>query len=247
MAKKERIDKLLVARGLVENRAKAQALIMAGIVYADNIRLNKPGQQISDEINLAIKQKSHPWVSRGGVKLEHGLKCFSVSIKDKICIDLGSSTGGFTDVLLVNGAKKVYAIDVGKGQLDWRLRNDDRVVVMEGQNARYISEAEIPDIPSIIVCDASFIGLKKILPATLRLAAPNAELIALIKPQFEVGKGRVGKGGVVRDPRLHREVCCSISQWLSKEMGWKVLGVEQSPIEGPKGNIEFLICATQKL
>jgi len=242
---KQRLDKLLVSRGLVENRSKAQALIMAGMVYSNSTRLDKPGHQVSEDMILEIRKKAHPWVSRGGVKLAHGLRCFPLSVEGKICIDVGSSTGGFTDVLLHNGAEKVYAIDVGRGQLDWRLRNDRRVVVMEGINARYLTSSEVPDLPSVIVCDTSFIGLKTVLPAALNLAAPRAELVALIKPQFEVGKGRLGKGGVVRDPDLHLEVCNSISRWLSEEMGWNVFGIEQSPIKGPKGNIEFLIFANQ--
>ena len=247
MSGKQRVDKLLVSRGLVENRSKAQALIMAGMVYSNTTRVDKPGHQVSEDMILEIRKKAHPWVSRGGVKLAHGLQCFPLSVKGRICIDIGSSTGGFTDVLLYNGAEKVYAVDVGRGQLDWRLRNDKRVVVMEGTNARYLNASDVPDLPSVIVCDTSFIGLKTVLPAALNLAAPRAELVALIKPQFEVGKGRLGKSGVVRDPELHLEVCSSISRWLSEEMGWNVFGIEQSPIKGPKGNIEFLIFANQIL
>jgi len=242
---KQRVDKLLVSRGLVETRSKAQALIMAGMVYSNTNRVDKPGHQVSEDMILEIRKKAHPWVSRGGVKLAHGFQCFPLSVEGRICFDIGSSTGGFTDVLLHNGAEKVYAIDVGRGQLDWRLRNDRRVVVMEGTNARYLTHSDVPDLPSIIVCDTSFIGLKTVLPASLNLAAPRAELVALIKPQFEVGKGRLGKSGVVRDPELHLEVCNSIRRWLSEEMGWNVFGIEQSPITGPKGNIEFLIFANQ--
>ena len=246
MAAKQRVDQLLVARGLAENRTRAQALILAGIVYSGEMRLDKPGHQVGKDIPLDVRERPHPWVSRGGIKLAHGLEIFSLSVSDSICLDVGSSTGGFTDVLLQNGAAKVFAVDVGRGQLDWRLRNDARVVVLEGVNARRLDETLIPETPSIVVCDASFIGLRTVLPAALNLAAASASLIALIKPQFEVGKGRVGKGGVVRDPVLHQEVCDNIRDWLSNEMGWTVIGIETSPITGPKGNIEFLIYARRE-
>jgi 23S rRNA (cytidine1920-2'-O)/16S rRNA (cytidine1409-2'-O)-methyltransferase len=245
MAAKQRVDQLLVARGLAENRTRAQALILAGTVYSGEARLEKPGHQVADDIAIEVRERPHPWVSRGGIKLAHGLESFSMVVEGSTCVDVGSSTGGFTDVLLQNGAAKVYAVDVGRGQLDWRLRNDERVVVLEGVNARRLDETQIPDTPTVIVCDASFIGLRTVLPATLKLAAPSASLIALIKPQFEVGKGRVGKGGVVRDPELHQEVCDEIENWLSKEMGWNVAGIEKSPITGPKGNVEFLIFASR--
>lgn len=246
MATKQRVDQLLVKRGLAENRTKAQALILAGTVYSGQARLDKPGHQVAADILIEVRERPHPWVSRGGIKLAYGLERFPVTVKGKICIDVGSSTGGFTDVLLQNGAEKVYAVDVGRGQLDWRLRNDDRVVVLEGVNARRLDEAQVPNRPSIIVCDASFIGLRTVLPAVLNLAAPAASLLALIKPQFEVGKGRVGRGGVVREPELHQEVCDTIRSWLSGEMGWRVAGIEQSPIKGPKGNVEFLIFASRR-
>ncbi len=246
MAAKQRVDQLLVGRGLVENRTRAQALILAGFVYSGEARLDKPGHQVSDDIAIEVRERPHPWVSRGGVKLAHGLEIFSLAVAGHTCIDVGSSTGGFTDVLLQNGAAKVYAVDVGRGQLDWRLRNDERVVVLEGVNARRLEKSHIPDTPTVIVCDASFIGLRTVLPAALSLAAPTASLIALIKPQFEVGKGRVGKGGVVRDPELHQEVCDEIRIWLSEEMGWDVAGIEKSPITGPKGNVEFLIFASRE-
>ena len=246
MTKKQRVDQLLVSRGLAENRTKAQALVLAGVVYNGQVRLDKPGHQVVTDILIEVRERPHPWVSRGGIKLAYGLERFPINVKDNICVDVGSSTGGFTDVLLQNGAEKVFAVDVGRGQLDWRLRNDKRVVVLEGVNARHLDETQVPDPPSIIVCDTSFIGLRTVLPAALNLAAPSASVLALIKPQFEVGKGYVGKGGVVRDPELHQQVCNTIRDWLSGEMGWHVTGVEQSPIKGPKGNVEFLIFASRE-
>jgi len=240
---KLRLDQLLVERGLVESRSRAQALIMSGVVYSDDTRLDKPGQQVAADVALDIRGRDHPYVSRGGVKLAHAMECFGLGAEGRICLDVGSSTGGFTDVLLRAGAEAVYAVDVGRGQLDWTLRNDPRVTVLEGVNARHLSKSEIDRPPSMVVCDASFIGLRTVLPAALALAVPGADLVALIKPQFEVGKGRVGKGGVVRDPALHDEVCETIRDWLAGEMGWRVVGIEQSPITGPKGNIEFLIVA----
>ncbi|PCI38752.1 MAG: TlyA family rRNA (cytidine-2'-O)-methyltransferase [Rhodospirillaceae bacterium] len=239
---KMRLDQLLVDRGLVETRSRAQAMIMAGNIYSDTKRLDKSGQQVKVDIVLEIKGQDHPWVSRGGLKLEKGLNDFNISVEGKTCIDVGASTGGFTDVLLTNGAKKVYAVDVGQGQLAWKLRGDDRVEVMEKTNARYLTAKDIPDPIDMIVCDASFIGLEIVLPAALDLAVPGAHVIALIKPQFEVGKGRVGKGGVVREPELHKEVCDRIEAWLGAREGWTVKGLTQSPIKGPQGNIEFLIC-----
>jgi 23S rRNA (cytidine1920-2'-O)/16S rRNA (cytidine1409-2'-O)-methyltransferase len=243
MADKCRLDTLLVERGLADSRTKAQALVIAGRVYSGERRLEKPGQATRVDTPLTIRRDDHDWVSRGGVKLAHGFSHFSIDAKESVCLDIGASTGGFTDVLLRAGARTVYAVDVGRGQLDWSLRNDDRVIVLEGVNARYLSSADIPVPPSLIVCDASFIGLQTVLPAALDLAAPGAILIALIKPQFEVGKGRVGKGGVVRDPALHREVCDRIRAWLADRQGWVVDGLTESPLKGPKGNTEFLITA----
>ena len=242
---KMRLDQLLVERGLVESRTRAQAMIMAGNVYCDTKRLDKAGQQVKTDIPIDIKGQDHPWVSRGGLKLEKGLKHFGVVVEGKTCIDVGASTGGFTDVLLTNGAAKVYAVDVGQGQLAWKLRGDERVVVMEKTNARHLTAADIPDPIDMVVCDASFIGLETVLPAALSLAAPGAHVIALIKPQFEVGKGRVGKGGVVRDPDLHAEVCDRIQAWLGGLEGWTMLGLTESPIKGPEGNVEFLVCAVK--
>jgi 23S rRNA (cytidine1920-2'-O)/16S rRNA (cytidine1409-2'-O)-methyltransferase len=240
---KERLDQLLVQRGLAESRAKAQALVLAGLVWSGDKRLDKPGQSLTADAVLEVRGKPHPWASRGGIKLSHALAHFSIDPSGGICLDIGASTGGFTDVLLQAGAAKVYAVDVGHGQLDWRLRQDSRVVVLERTNARHLTRVEVLDSIELIVCDASFIGLRTVLPASLALAAPGARLIALIKPQFEVGPERVGKGGVVRDPALHAEVCERIVKWLGAQAGWHVLGVVESPITGPEGNKEFLIGA----
>jgi 23S rRNA (cytidine1920-2'-O)/16S rRNA (cytidine1409-2'-O)-methyltransferase len=243
MAGKQRLDQLLVDRGLAESRAKAQALVMSGAVWSGDRRLDKPGQAVAPTIPLEVRGQLHPWVSRGGLKLAHALDAFGIDPRDKIAVDIGASTGGFTDVLLQHGAAKVYAVDVGQGQLAWKLRQDSRVIVRERVNARHLSATDVADPPQLIVCDASFIGLETVLPAALALASSGAELVALIKPQFEVGKGRVGKGGVVRDPVLHEEVCARISAWLANDMGWTVKGLTPSPILGPEGNKEFLIHA----
>jgi 23S rRNA (cytidine1920-2'-O)/16S rRNA (cytidine1409-2'-O)-methyltransferase len=243
MAEKQRLDALLVARGLAESRAKAQAMSLAGLVWSGERRLDKPGQMLGAETPLECRGRPHPWVSRGGVKLAHALDHFAIDAAGAVALDIGASTGGFTDVLLQRRAARVYAVDVGHGQLDWKLRHDPRVIVRERCNARYLTLAEIPEPPGLVVCDASFISLMTVLPAALGLAAPGAALVALIKPQFEVGKGRVGKGGVVRDPSLHEEVCRIIATWLGARPGWTVLGVTESPIRGPEGNVEFLIAA----
>ena len=240
-ATKCRLDQLLVDRGLVESCSKAQGLIMAGKVFSDTRRLDKSGQKVREDIPIEIKGQEHPWVSRGGLKLVQGIEFFDINPQDLTCLDVGSSTGGFTDVLLSGGAKKVYAVDVGHGQLAWKLRQDDKVVVMERTNARHLNLEQIPEPINLIVSDASFIGLQTLLPAALALAAPGAYLIALIKPQFEVSKGMVEKGGVVRDPELHSQVCEKIKGWLESQPGWSVLGITESPIKGPEGNREFLI------
>ena len=243
MAKK-RVDQLLVERGLAESRSRAQAYIMAGNVYTGEQKIAKPGQQVKEDINLEVRGKEHPWVSRGGLKLVQGIDEFKIDVTDMTVIDVGASTGGFTDVCLEKGAKKVYAVDVGHGQLAWKIRNDERVVVLEKTNARYLTDAEIPEKVNLIVCDASFIGLQTVLLSPMKRAQEDCVLIALIKPQFEVGKGKVGKGGVVREPELHKEVCDKIENWFRDEMdGWNVIGITQSPIKGPEGNIEFLIGA----
>lgn len=238
-----RADLLLVERGLAPSRARAQALIMAGKVYSGTKRIDKPGQSLAEDAALTLKGEDHPWVSRGGLKLVHGLDHFGIDPKGCTALDIGASTGGFTDVLLSRDAAKVYAVDVGHGQFDWKLRNDARVILLERTNARYLSAEHIPEPVDLIVCDASFIGLETILPAPMALAAPGASLIALIKPQFEVGKGVVGKGGVVRDSALHEQVCERIAAWMGEQPGWSVVGITPSPITGPQGNVEFLICA----
>ena len=242
-----RLDDLLVARGLAPNRTKANAMIMSGIVFDNDTRLNKPGHKVESNLNLSIRGQPHPWVSRGGIKLAHGLDYFEINVEGAVCLDIGASTGGFTDVLLSRGATRVYAVDSGHGQLDWGLRNDPRVIVHERTNARYLASNHVPELVTIITCDASFISLTKILPASLGLAKPGANLIALVKPQFEAERQQVGKGGVVRDPQIHGEVCQKISDWLNQQKRWRVMGVEPSPIVGPKGNVEFLIAAKCRL
>ena len=238
-----RLDQLLVDRGLIETRSKAQAVIMAGLVFSDSRRMDKAGAQVADTIELEIRGQDHPWVSRGGLKLDHGLSHFKIDLTGSVCLDIGASTGGFTDVALTRGAAKVYAVDVGHGQFAWKLRQDDRVHLLERTNARHLTRDLIADEIDFICCDASFIGLETILPASLTLAGPDAKLIALIKPQFEVGKGLVGKKGVVRDPALHGQVCNRISDWLNHRDRWRVKGIVESPITGPEGNKEFLIGA----
>ena len=243
---KQRADLLLVATGLAESRARAQALILAGKVFTNDKRVEKAGDLLPEGAALEVRGQDHPWVSRGGIKLAHGLAQFGLDPAGRCCLDLGASTGGFTHVLLHHGAAKVYAVDVGHGQLDWKLRNDPRVVVLEKTNARYLDAAAIPEPIGALVCDASFIGLRTILPAPLGLCAPGAFAVALIKPQFEAGPGQVGKGGVVRDPALHRAICDTTSNWWADLPGWQVLGVTESPITGPEGNKEFLIAARRE-
>lgn len=240
---KLRLDQMLVERGLADSRAKAQAAIMAGLVFSGEKRLDKPGVTLAADTPIELRGKPHPWVSRGGVKLAHAIEHFSLKSEGRTAIDVGASTGGFTDVLLHHGATKVFAVDVGEGQLDWKLRTDERVVVLEKTNARHLTAEIIPGAIDCVVCDASFIGLQIVLPAALSMARPGAWAVALIKPQFEVGRDRVGKGGVVRDPALHDEVCATINNWWAGLPGWRVLGIEPSPITGPEGNREFLIAA----
>ena len=239
--KKMRLDLLLVERGLVTSRGKARALIMSGKVHGPHRRLDKPGQELAVNAQITIKGAEQPWVSRGGIKLAHGLESFAINPKGLTCLDIGASTGGFTDVLLKAGAVRVYAVDVGRGQLAWSLRNNEQVVVLERTNARYLSRAQIPEAIDLIVCDASFISLRTVLPAALSLAASGASLVALIKPQFEVGPAHVGKGGVVREPDLHYMVCADIAEWLNEQEDWTALGTEMSPIKGIRGNTEFFI------
>jgi len=244
---KSRLDQRLVDLGLAESRTRAQSLIMAGLVFVDGHRIDKSGTSVAVDKPIELKGQDHPWVSRGGLKLAHGLAHFDLPVLDMVCLDVGASTGGFTDVLISHGASKVYAIDVGHGQLAWKLRSDDRVVVLEKTNARYLTNEMITDHIDGVVCDASFIGLQTVLPAALSLVKPGGWCIALIKPQFEVGRGQVGKKGVVRDPDLHAAVCDKISAWLNNDLGWRVLGIEVSPITGPEGNVEFLIAAGKPL
>jgi 23S rRNA (cytidine1920-2'-O)/16S rRNA (cytidine1409-2'-O)-methyltransferase len=241
MAGKTRLDVALVERGLAETRAAAQRLVMAGLVFSGERRLEKAGQGIGLETALEVRGQPHPYVSRGGLKLERALDHFAIPVSGRVALDVGASTGGFTDCLLQRGAAKVYAVDVGTNQLAWKLRSDPRVVSMEKTNMRDVTRAQITEPVELIVCDASFIGLRTVLPPALVLAAPGAHLVALIKPQFEVGKGRVGKGGIVREPELHAEVCETISRWLAAQEGWRMLGIVESPITGAEGNKEFLI------
>jgi len=216
---------------------------MAGLVFSKERKLEKAGQQVAPDIALEVRGQDHPWVSRGGLKLAHALEHFAIDPTGMVGIDVGASTGGFTDVLLQNGAARVYAVDVGHGQLAWKLRSDERVHVLEKTNARYLSAEDIPEPADIFVCDASFIGLKTVLPAALALTKDTATLVALIKPQFEAGREHVGKGGVVRDPDIHAAVCENIRAWLDGMDGWTVEGIVKSPIIGPEGNVEFLIVA----
>ena len=235
----------MVLKGFVKSREQANSILMTGNVFIDNKRVEKPGQQVSQNSKIEIKGKTYQWVSRGGVKLNKAISEFNLDCKSIIALDIGASTGGFTDVLLANGASKIYAVDVGYGQLDWKLRQDKRVVVKEKTNARYLTDRIIQDPLDALVCDASFISLKKVLPSGLGLLKYHGWLVALIKPQFEVGKDLVGKGGVVRDANLHQEVISDITKWAEFEMKMNVLGVIESPILGPSGNKEFLIVSTK--
>jgi 23S rRNA (cytidine1920-2'-O)/16S rRNA (cytidine1409-2'-O)-methyltransferase len=238
---KKRADLLLVERGLVESRSRAAALILAGKTFSGERRVEKAGDLLPEDAPLELRGQDHPWVSRGGIKLAHGLDHFAIDPRGRICLDVGASTGGFTDVLLSRAAAKVYSVDVGQAQLAWRLRQDSRVVVLEHVNARYLTRHQIPKAPSLVVCDASFIGLATVLATPLSLAAPAADLVALIKPQFEVGREGVGKGGIVRDPALREQVKRRVADWLAAQPGWRVLGIVESPIAGADGNIEYLI------
>lgn len=242
--RRQRADALLAERGLAENRTRAQALIMAGLVFSGEQRVNKPGDMLHEDAALEVRGRDHPWVSRGGVKLAHALAHFGLDPAGRVALDIGASTGGFTDVLLAHGAARVYAVDVGHGQLAWKLRNDPRVVVRERVNARFLDATHVPEAPGVLVCDAAFIGLETLLPTPLALCAPDAWAVALIKPQFEAGP-KLAKGGVVRDAGVHRAVCARIRAWWAALPGWRVLGITESPITGPDGNHEFLIAATR--
>ena len=245
MANKIRADQLLVQLGLAESRTRAQALILSGNVFAGEKRVAKAGDMLAADAELIVKGRDHPWVSRGGIKLDHGLTHFGFDVTGAVALDVGSSTGGFTDVLLSRGATKIFAVDVGTNQLAWKLRSDPRVVVHEQTNARDLTREIIPEAVDIVVCDASFIGLSKVLDAALDLAKPGGRLIALIKPQFEAGREEVGKGGVIRDPEVHQRVCGEAADWV-RSKGWRVMGVEPSPITGPEGNVEFLLGAIKE-
>ena len=242
MPKKKRLDQMLVDRGLVESRTRAQALVMAGLVFSGEQKLAKPGQQLAEDAPLDVRGRDHPWVSRGGIKLAHAIEHFGLDPAGVTAMDIGSSTGGFTDVLLQNGAAHVFAVDSGTNQLAWKLRQDKRVTVLEQTSARILTPDLIDRPVSWVVCDASFIGLAKVLEVPLQLAEPRCRLVALIKPQFEVGREEVGKKGVVSDPLLHDRVCGEVRQWI-EGLGFDVQGIVESPIKGPEGNIEFLISA----
>ena len=239
---KSRADQLLVDRGLAESRARAQALILAGLVFSGERKIEKAGQALAGDAPLEVRGKEHPWVSRGGIKLAHALEHFGWDVTGAVALDVGSSTGGFTDVLLQKGAAKVFAVDVGTNQLAWSLRRDPRVVVHEKTNARYLTDAVVTEPVDVIVCDSSFISLAKVLDKALDLAKPGGRLIALVKPQFEAGRHEIGKGGVVRDPAVHARVCAAAAAWVESR-GWTVEGVAESPITGPEGNVEFLLGA----
>jgi 23S rRNA (cytidine1920-2'-O)/16S rRNA (cytidine1409-2'-O)-methyltransferase len=242
---KARADQLLVDRGLAESRSKAQALILAGLVFSGERKIEKAGQPLPADAPLEVRGKDHPWVSRGGIKLAHGLAHFGWDVTGAVALDVGSSTGGFTDVLLQNGAARVYAVDVGTNQLAWKLRQDPRVTVHEQTNARYLTSEQVPEPVDIIVCDASFIGLAKVLDQALLFARPGGRLLALVKPQFEAQREEIGKGGVVRDPDVHERVVRAFCDWLGTR-GWRVEGSTTSPITGPEGNVEFLVGALRQ-
>jgi 23S rRNA (cytidine1920-2'-O)/16S rRNA (cytidine1409-2'-O)-methyltransferase len=240
VTRKERLDKLLVEKGMVQSRERARALIMERRVTVDGQALEKPGTLVKMDAHLQIQGEDLPYVSRGGVKLEGALKSFEVDPEGKVVIDVGASTGGFTDCVLQKGAKKVYAIDVGYGQLAWRLQKDPRVINLERRNIRYLKKEEVPEEADLILVDTSFISIEKFLPRLVEFLKEGGDLLCLIKPQFEVGKGEVGKGGVVKDSKLHQKVVDRISQF-SRGLGLSVRGIIESPLLGPKGNKEFFI------
>lgn len=242
---KQRADQLLVDRGLAESRTRAQALILAGLAFVGDRKIDKAGQQIADDAEISIKGRDHPWVSRGGIKLDHALAHLGWDVTGAVAIDVGSSTGGFTDVLLSRGAERVHAVDSGTNQLAWKLRQDPRVIVHEQTSARILTADHIPEPIGLVVCDASFIALSKVLPVPLSFTAEGARLVALIKPQFEAQRHEVGKKGVVRDPAVHARVCAEVRAWI-EESGWIVLDLIQSPITGPEGNVEFLVAAQKR-
>ena len=238
--KKERLDILLVDRGIITSRERAKTSIMAGKVFVDGRRVDKAGEKVPVTANIEYKGEKLPYVSRGGLKLEKAMKNFPITLEGKVCMDIGASTGGFTDCMLQNGASKVFSIDVGYGQFAWKLRTDERVVCMERTNIRYVKPEDLGELVDFASIDVSFISLKKIMPATIELLKDKGEVVALIKPQFEAGKEKVGKKGVVRDIEVHKEVVFGIIDYLI-EHNLNVLGVSYSPIKGPEGNIEFLV------
>lgn len=238
--KKQRLDILLVEKGIITSREMAKSCIMAGKVFVDGQRVDKAGEKISVEANIEYKGHDLQYVSRGGLKLEKAMKIWPITLEEKVCMDIGASTGGFTDCMLQNGAKKVFSVDVGYGQFAWKLRTDERVVCMERTNIRYVTPEDIGEKLDFASIDVSFISLKKIMPATINLLEENGEVVALIKPQFEAGREKVGKKGVVRDISVHKEVVCGIVDYLL-EQGLVVLGVGYSPIKGPEGNREYLV------
>jgi 23S rRNA (cytidine1920-2'-O)/16S rRNA (cytidine1409-2'-O)-methyltransferase len=237
---KERLDVLLVKKGIFESREKARASIMAGEIFIDDVRFDKCGEKVKEDVNIVFKGEKMPYVSRGGYKLEKAMKTFNIKLKDKVCFDIGASTGGFTDCMLQNGAEKVFAIDVGYGQFAWKLRTNPKVVCMERTNVRYVKPEDIGETGDFASIDVSFISLKKVTPAVLNLLSSEGEVIALIKPQFEAGREKVGKKGVVRDPKVHIEVIEGIVDFLI-ENKLNIIGIDYSPIKGPEGNIEYLI------
>ncbi|MFP6779845.1 MAG: TlyA family RNA methyltransferase [Alphaproteobacteria bacterium] len=242
---KIRLDELVMNKGFAETKSIAQSLIISGKVYLEEKKLDKPGYSISKDADIVYRGPLHPWVSRGGIKLDHALKIFRLKVNGLTALDIGASTGGFSDVLLQNGAKKLYAIDVGYGQLHEKILNNPKVVSIERKNARYLSREDIIENIDILVCDASFISLTKILPEPIKLCSKTAKLIALIKPQFELEKRFISKGGVVKDEQLRNQVCLNISSWMENKMCWKVNQIIESPIKGAKGNIEYLIYASK--
>ena len=242
---KQRADQLLVDRGLAESRTRAQALILAGLAFVGDRKIDKAGQQVAEDAEISVKGRDHPWVSRGGIKLDHALRHLGWDVTGAVAIDVGSSTGGFTDVLLSRGAARIYAVDSGTNQLAWKLRQDDRVIVHEQTSARILTADHIPELVDLIVCDASFIALSKVLPVPMSFAKPGARIVALIKPQFEAERHEVGKKGVVRDTAVHERVCADVRGWLTGE-GWDVVDLVESPITGPEGNVEFLIAAVNR-
>ena len=237
---KERLDVLLVKRNLAASREKAKAIIMSGIVYVEGQKEDKAGSVFEDTVSIEVRGNTLPYVSRGGLKLEKAFQVFPIQVPDFVCIDIGASTGGFTDCMLQNGAKKIYAVDVGHGQLDWKLRNDERVICMEKTNFRYVTKEQIPEELDFAATDVSFISLTKILPPAKALLKKDAYMICLIKPQFEAGREKVGKKGVVTDPKVHKEVIVNIESFAAS-IGFEIMGLDYSPIKGPEGNIEYLL------